>query len=429
MSVRRSRAWWPVVAALVFIAAMTLVPARGDVWRRDFWCLRCGDSLDPVEAALNVLLFVPLGLALRRAGVRAGPALAAVLSATVAIEALQYFLIVGRDGSLRDCLSNTVGGLAAYAVRAEGGVAPRTFRRLAWAATAIWIAHAAAAVLLFRPDTTSYRYFGQVAPRLGQFDAFEGAVAGSMVNGVALPDGLMSPELEASVRAGGDSIRLAALVGPAPATRRVAPILAVVDGGANEIAILAQMGTSVVFEARVVAHRFGLYSPAVVLPNALGAAARRPRASPIVLVGARRGPALHAAATYANGERASETLTLSPSLGWALWWPMVFPGATTVRWMTVAWLVLPMALIAFWSAAGRPTPGRAADGVALRMRASVRAMLPIVIAMLGSHLAVPFLLRAVPGGWMDWFLLAAGAALGVAAGWLRSPAGDVTLGA
>jgi len=409
----------------VFIAAATLVPSRGGVWRRDFWCLRCGDSLDPVEAALNVLLFLPLGLALRRAGVRVGPALLLIVSTTVAVEALQYFLIVGRDGALRDCLSNTAGGLAAYAIPAEGRLAPRTFRRLAWTATAIWIAHAAAAVVLFRPDATSYRYFGQVAPRLGQFDAFEGAVAGSMVNGVALPDGLMSPELEASVRAGGDSVRLAALVGPGPATRRVAPILAVVDGGANEIAILAQMGTSVAFQARVVAHRFGLYAPAVVLPNALGAAARRPRASPIVLVGARRGAALRASATYANGERISETLTLSPSLGWALWWPMVFPGATTVRGMTVAWLVLPLALIGFWGAAGRATSGRAADGVA----ASAGAMLPIVIAMLGSHLAVPFLLRGVPGGWMDWLLLAAGAALGVAAGWLRSPVGDVTLGA
>ena len=103
------RAALAVAAALAFIAALTLTPAPGHA-QLSPTCLVCG-MRGVADAVLNVFLFMPLGLALAYRGLdllRAVP-LGAALS--IAIELAQLF-IPGRDSSLGDVVTNTLGTAA-----------------------------------------------------------------------------------------------------------------------------------------------------------------------------------------------------------------------------------------------------------------------------------------------------------------------------
>jgi hypothetical protein len=107
------------------VAIATLVPSSrgtGGGGTR-FWCLACGDYA-LADAAANVALFLPLGWALGCARVRPLIGLAALVTTTVTIELLQYTVVPGRDASLSDILTNSVGGTI-------GIVLPRLHRYLA----------------------------------------------------------------------------------------------------------------------------------------------------------------------------------------------------------------------------------------------------------------------------------------------------------
>ena len=104
--------WAPVALALGMIAAATLVPTSHGMHGDDipFWCLGCGDYA-LADGVANVALFVPLGWALARTGVRCSAGLAVVLMTTIGVESLQYAVIAGRVASVADILANTLGGL------------------------------------------------------------------------------------------------------------------------------------------------------------------------------------------------------------------------------------------------------------------------------------------------------------------------------
>lgn len=363
------------------------------MWQRDFWCIRCGGSLDPVELVLNVLLFVPLGLALRASRVRTTVAIATIVATTVSIELLQYAVIVGRDGSIRDCLTNTIGGLAGFVVQPHAGVSWRADHRrsgpLAWAGAVFWIAHAAMASFLFRPaphrrpvPDVGFRgaFFAQIAPQLGQFDDFGGTVQSARIDSVLVSSGPFPADLQSTVP-GARSIAMAAVVAAGSPTRHVAPILNVADGQTHEIAILGQQRTSLVFQARVRAQDVGFYAPAVVLdevfPIGEGATAE--------VAGTRRGYVLHVRTTQASGGTRDATLTLSPSLGWALWWPGDFPSSVALAWLTALWLFLPVALIGFWSAERGPAK---AAWIAPPFVAAIAAQAIVPLAI-GPNVVVP----------------------------------------
>src|SRR5690606_9606721 len=110
----RSRKIGRVVAVLAFaaIATLTLQP-RPELAALSaatpVWCLVCG-SYGLVDVVLNVLLFVPLGVGLGLAGVRPRAAIIIVVLTTLTVELLQLTVISGRDSSLSDLVTNTVGG-------------------------------------------------------------------------------------------------------------------------------------------------------------------------------------------------------------------------------------------------------------------------------------------------------------------------------
>ena len=128
--------WGLVAGALGFVAIATLVPgAQGTGGGgMPFWCLTCGDYA-LADAVANVALFVPLGWALSRARVPSLVALAVLVTTTLTIELLQYTLVPGRDASLADILTNSVGGVTGMALPGLQGRIAASGRRAMRVAT------------------------------------------------------------------------------------------------------------------------------------------------------------------------------------------------------------------------------------------------------------------------------------------------------
>ena len=400
----QSRRRAAIVASLLLIAAVTLVPTGG-AWPRDFWCWRCSDDASTIEFALNVLLFAPLGFALAR-GVNVRKALLAIAATTIAIELLQYFVIAGRYGSIRDAIANFAGGAGALWVaprlRSLWSPDAKTARRLAWGACALWIAHAVFVMIAFRPSMTNNPLFVQLAPDLGNYDKFRGTVANASVNGATVFIGEFPAGITAEAWQS-EPLELMATVTTAPPTQRLAPVFALFDSRSIEIAFLADKRGDLVFRTRTSADNFGLRVPVLVLDDVF--APRNGGNEAMRVTGYRDRYTLSVNAARANGERLAESVTLTPSLGWSIWWPFDVPESTTIAWMTWVWLAVPIGAIAFWSAASAAKPR------------DWTAVLPVVVAIVVAHVLVPRLFGVPPlGNRLEALALAIGLFVGLALG-------------
>ncbi len=100
------------LSGAVLIASMTLVPhpeLTKESARTPLSCLLCGDY-GIVDVFLNILLFIPFGFGLRLAGVSRFRGQALLMATSLGIELLQMNVIMGRDASLSDFLTNSLGG-------------------------------------------------------------------------------------------------------------------------------------------------------------------------------------------------------------------------------------------------------------------------------------------------------------------------------
>src|SRR3954463_8783585 len=102
---------WIIAASLVAIALLTLTPAPLAT-RTPHFCLICG-SFGTVDAALNIALFVPLGVGLALIRSPAKWSLLGVCILSIAIE-LTQLAIPGRDSTIGDVVFNTLGGALGY---------------------------------------------------------------------------------------------------------------------------------------------------------------------------------------------------------------------------------------------------------------------------------------------------------------------------
>jgi hypothetical protein len=390
--------WLWVAASLVAIGAATLVPASAARWPHHFWCWQCNDAGNLVQIALNVLLFVPFGAALRHVGCRFGLAVMLSAATTVTIEALQYFVITGRYSTISDCVANLIGGAAGWLLQHALVSAARGDRRVsqlgAWVGAGIWVAHGAFATAMFQPASTTNRYVAQVAPQLGHYDVFRGTVVDASVNRVAVTNDFVPNTALASMQREA-AVALRATIVPVSPNDYWAPILAVVDVAGNEIAFIGERRGAFVFRARTRAQSHGLYAPGVLVsPTSI--------ADTVVLSGDQRGFVLTLSVASSRGGD-ERRLVLRPALGWALWWPF---SPVSREWMffalTFFWLSVPYAAIVFLSTA----------------RSGVASFAPALTAVLGVHLVVPLSFRSPLGGVSDGIAIAAGLIAGLVCRWL-----------
>lgn len=396
----RTRSHGRVAAALaaLAIAAATLWPAPSqvaEVARTPIWCVLCGD-LGTVDVLLNLLLFVPLGLALRAAGL---PLVRATLLAggfSLAIELLQLG-IPGRDTSLSDFLTNTAGAaLGAWLQGTWRGWAfapPRLARRLALGATLAWLGQTALTAYAVRPALPRSVYWGQIAPELEQFERFRGEVLSGRVGPIPMASRRLDNSAEVR-RVLLDSGAVGAVAVPDGPTPGLAPIVSVFDREQREIVLLGQAGRDLVFRLRSHAFDLRLRPPAIRVPHAFPEAG----GDTLRLAGRLSGRTLEAEARGSGPVRRA-ALDLSAQWGWSLLLPMRYYLGPEERWLSALWVAVWLVPIGYWTRRGR---------AGLIGPTALAAAFAAGVGLLAIPLA--FGLRAP--GWREWLAAPAGLLVG-----------------
>jgi hypothetical protein len=394
------------------IAVATLRPGPEAMVTSRWTCLVCG-PFGGADVLANVLLFLPYGIGLGLVGGRWGRALVLVVATTCMIELFQYRVLVGREGTISDVITNSIGGALGIAMGAHWRalILPRARASgmLGISAAIIWILVLGAAG---RAMTPSYRPAGAevvIAPSFPPSPRFAGRVSGARIGGVAVTSGARlpndvppDPTLEATIVAAG------------PVDGQ-APIVWVGHDRLDEELLLAQRGDRLVFRARLRAADWRLKVPAVAIDHAVGdgpgldragtappeADVRAAVAGNIITLGIDR----HA------GPAVSTAITLSPMLGWALLAPSAVISSPTVRWITAVWVAVLLCPTGYWStrAVTASTEARvpASDRVAAGLgRAGV------AVALGGGFVVVPLAALHSLAHWSEWLAGCAGVASG-----------------
>lgn len=341
----------PLAAAIGLIALLTLEPRprQAPLSAATPWlCLVCG-PLGTVDVILNLALFLPLGFALFRTGMSPLGSALVGLGISGAVELLQATIVAGRDSSLSDLVTNTLGaGLGALLARA----APRLLRpvraeagRLAVAAAIAWLAMLGFTGWAVQPDLPTAGLTLRRAPIVPNFDRFPGEVRFLALNGLERDPGRLAP---GHVTADEPILLLAEgtlLTWP----EVTAPVADLVDERGNTVVLLGQLGQKVTFTVRTRSQRVKLRTPSAKLYGALPP----PRGQGIAAGGELSDHTLSATALVDGRWQTAET-RLSPGLGWMLVLPLGFyPFDYRPDITSAIWTALPLLLLGYWTQQSR----------------------------------------------------------------------------
>ena len=158
---------WFSILWLGVILVVTLVPLEATGKKPSILCVLCGDGA-VADGVLNAVLFLPLGAALSVARWHRLGALALGAILSCGVETAQ-FAILGRDPSLSDLLSNTLGTALGIALVSSVSTWWRPGRRMAQVlSVSAAIGTAFVFVLsgiLLRPSFPDETYYGGWTPR------------------------------------------------------------------------------------------------------------------------------------------------------------------------------------------------------------------------------------------------------------------------
>ncbi len=169
-----------LIAWLVAVAVLTLRPSSlvGELTLEDFLCLWCS-TRPAVDKILNLLMFVPGGIALRAlVGTRRTILIAAGL--TMGIEALQV-AIPGRHPSLMDIVLNTAGAATGAWVYRTGPTRG-LLGAAGVAAAVVWLAP----TVLLTPTPRDSQLYANWTPVFGGQPTYSGEVLRAELDGIDL---------------------------------------------------------------------------------------------------------------------------------------------------------------------------------------------------------------------------------------------------
>jgi hypothetical protein len=388
---------------VILIASLTLFPhpeAVNDVAKTPWWCLVCGEY-GTVDVLLNVLLFVPYGLGLRWSGLSRRRSQLIVCATTITIELLQWKFIVGRDASLSDVLTNSLGGGLGI-VLADAWPrfllpAPGPARELLLVMSAVLVAVWSGTARALSPAFPATRWFSQLAPEGVYLDDFRGTVIAVAVNGLPLrfsDEIAESRQLRKSMLEDGVTVGATAVThGP---TRFLASILSIFDEHQSEVLVLGQNGSDLIFRPRFWGRNARLRSPAIRLANLIPVEA----GDTLRAVGHLGGGWLFLRG-LAGSRRASLSLRLSPNWGWTFLLPYEYALGREAYLGTALWVAGLLLPLGYWSARAE--------------RSIVSKLIPL--AMVGIGLGLVPLLTGLPvAHWSEWLAAAGGLVAGVVLG-------------
>lgn len=381
------------------------------------FCVICG-ALGGVDAVLNVVLFIPLGAGLALAGVPWRRAVLAACILSITVETTQLLFIPGRDATLGDVITNTLGASLGFALVRTARIwlmpSPAQAARLGLGWCVIWLAIQLTESFAFAPSIPRSRFYGEIAPVLGSFEVFRGRVVHANIDSLRIVDSLYRDRdsLAPRLRHAGHVV---ATVIPAEPPAGIAPILRVADTSQREIVLLAQDELEFLFGVRTGAAALRLRPPLFGLPRAFPVRSAREdlsTANTVMLTGRYQSWNVSLSAEAARVQRHREIALIS-SLGWTLilpaqWYIEGTRGEHVLSWVWIGFLVLPAGYFTPF-AIRRPT------------RTSARAATFLVLGVwalavsLGLGIA-PLAFGLSPTPVSDWLAaftgLLAGAALG-----------------
>jgi hypothetical protein len=354
-------------------------------------------------------MFMPLGFALALALNRRWIPLAICVAATVAIESLQIAVVVGRDSSFGDILSNSLGGWIGIelALRRKPLISPEpaTAARLALAWCAVFAATCAATTWALGPAFVPRSLWVQWLPPRSGYEPFTGRLLAFNINGIDLPLGFPSTSLGLDRRLMSDAWRATATIDRDGLEPRRSVIVRISEEFTQPFA-LEQRGWDLTCLQKTRSAQLRFRSPRIVLRDALRVSSG---AHPdlVRLTCEHRDRAL-VAGVQAGTESREEVVPLSPSLGWIVLSPFDIPLDGGTRWIAALWVMALMVPIGFWWAAAVPARNRP---VGHRPTATV-----IGAALLASvtlaFVVAPLVAGTAFGGWWEWAAVFGGVALG-----------------
>lgn len=399
------------VFGILLIVGLTLVPAGHHLLRPSL-CLFCG-RLSGTDAVLNVLLFAPVGLGLGILGMRPVRALGLMLLLTMSIEFLQLTIIPGREASLRDILTNVVGGAAGLALGRRLPVVLVPGLRQAAALLVVWstgwLSIQTLGSLASAPSFPHSLYYGQWQHHLRQFDRFTGRLLEAEVDGKPMADG-PDPNLSpiGDVWRQHGSVRVRGVVLPGwEEPVRIAPIISIFDGHRREILLVGQWGSSLVFRVRSRASAARFRSLLFGMDDVFPTSGIAPADTALIIVELQRGFAR--LATSQRGSTHQRVRRIGPGLTWCYAMPFDLALGTATSIGALLWLFCGVAPLGYWSwFASRRNTGSAPSGG----RATALIVLTTAVASMALWL-VPYAAGTASGNAPECVATAGG----IAAGW------------
>lgn len=400
------RRWIGPALSFAFIAALTLRPAPRPLFPVPHDCLICGD-LGGMDVTLNVALFVPLGLTLVLAGVRAGRAVLIAMATTLLVETLQYTLIPGRDATLSDLLTNTTGGaigaLLATHWRIVLSPPPRVARTLALAAAFLVAGVMSATAALLSPAVPDMGMWGQWTPQQLTFEPYSGTVHRFTVNDIPIPYDLVPQSEPLRQRIlGGETQAVVDFTAGHP-TRRLSAI-ARAGSRVQEVILIGARGTDLIFRTRLAVRDWLLRLPGIALPDALPPAGER-----VIAIAGLHNNGWYATVHSAHGVRHVE-IPFAVSLGWTFILPFDRPLRPGDGWISALWLAALVLPAALWGAQGMHVARERASR-ALADSFHLWWLLPLEIVG-AALLLVPAWAHFAPASAWEWSGVVAGGVAG-----------------
>ena len=363
-AVRRPKTWaWAAAAAATLaICIATLHSGGGSTLSGWSFYLTSGDAA-LAELIANLILFIPLGIALTLTGVKPMRVIAAGALLSFTVEFLQQW-IPGRDPSLGDIVANTnstaLGVLLVVAAPLWLFVSPRrsAWQALSTAIIAVLVWSGTAAML--RQNFPPLPYTVVLNPDFEHFGHYNGKVI--------------------DVRPGNARMDITAIAATKP-PRRTSPLIAVMGQQGEKVLLLSVRGSDLTLRYYMPALRATLEQPDLRLPGAL------------------RGIApgdTFTAATWHDSTDICLRLnsTQRCGLGYTIGdgWKLIYYPESWAPWqlalINTLWLAGCVTGVGFWSARGKKAAARndGGEGAANENGGAKAAMgrIAIAIAILGS---------------------------------------------
>ena len=409
----RGWGWGVTVASLLAIGWATLLPELDQV-PGNHLCLICG-TFGGVDALLNVILFMPLGVGLALLGCRATRAIAVAFALSAVIELAQLLVVTGRDATIGDVLMNTVGGALGFALTRYAASwlrpSPGEARRLIVWASVFWLLVQGACNYAFSVSLPASQYYGQLARALGRWEVFAGKIYSARVDGIAIPNAKMSESeaLRAALLQGGPVV---AAVTSAGATRGTAPIVRIADDSEREILLFAQRGNAALFGVRTGAAILRLRRPQFLLPTAFPSAAIASNGADTIILTGRYTGLEAGLSARSRADSVGTQLPIFASLGWILILPFDwFLHATRLESiLSIVWTAILLIPLGYWAGLAAISGGIADSQL---RRVSFGLALTVFVVFFGLT-AIPMAFNLRIARPMDFLAAAIGVVIGLA---------------